>query len=793
MNTKIKNTLFRFATLRKPELIEDEIKNKFFIFHPDFQNSSLFATTIPDFKEKINPFPDDAIAYRTGQDLKLEQADLYNFSNSILKNRLEITADKIVSLRNIPIGVQLEDRLQPLSIEQEMAVWDNLIYQISTKKDIKTRDIAMTLLYGNYLLKTIFNENIPSTNPPSYSIKSDLVLNRYLQARIVIPSPKLFKKSTAVGGARIAQNNTLVNVKTALLLNKSIKIVEEKLLFEQLQQLSIELLKYRKNYNKAEAIRKKQYEVNYANLIDTFYIDNPGSFDDEIDETPQTSLSPREPVYSYEPLPQIDIDKLEEDLTAQSFHLFNEIEANDANSFKEVKEIIQKSFSKIANNQLQEKRLTKSFQTFKGIILPSSAARINENITFVLASNYRQHTNILLLNAALHFGVEMIAITQISVTLFQNGLLAAETNSCSFTENIDGVIGVGLFPNGVNLQNTNNLSLEVLFTLNTGSRYSIAIENILINSETKGLMSLEYDGEVPVEDENEPIKYGITRLGIADYKTVEQSLCCYQPGEVSHIENIMASEYKEKSTKRVRKSESTTTYESTTEREQISDTVSTERNDLHQEISKIKQESKNFAVQLGIHWGKKDKWGGDLNTSFAYSNNKEEAHNMAKSEAKELTERAMDRIVNKVREERINKITEEYTEEQKHGLDNRLGIQHISGVYRWLDKKYENQIFNYGKRLIYEFMIPEPAYLHNLSLSEMKNENIEELVKPLDPRENGLSTIDDVNISTYQKWASMYNASIEAPPRNFIHFGKSYAYMAAADENISLAKEWNDL
>ena len=51
----------------------------------------------------------------------------------------------------------------------------------------------------------------------------------------------------------------------------------------------------------------------------------------------------------------------------------------------------------------------------------------------------------------------------------------------------------------------------------------------------------------------------------------------------------------------------------------------------------------------------------------------------------------------------------EFEENNKHGFDNRDGAEHVSGVYRWIDIIYKNQLVNYGKRLMYEFMVPEPS------------------------------------------------------------------------------------
>ena len=52
----------------------------------------------------------------------------------------------------------------------------------------------------------------------------------------------------------------------------------------------------------------------------------------------------------------------------------------------------------------------------------------------------------------------------------------------------------------------------------------------------------------------------------------------------------------------------------------------------------------------------------------------------------------------------------EVEETSKHVVNNsEPGSDHNSGMYRWLDKIYEAQIVNYGKRLMLEIYVPEPA------------------------------------------------------------------------------------
>ncbi|WP_435524632.1 hypothetical protein [Chryseobacterium indoltheticum] len=181
-----------------------------------------------------------------------------------------------------------------------------------------------------------------------------------------------------------------------------------------------------------------------------------------------------------------------------------------------------------------------------------------------------------------------------------------------------------------------------------------------------------------------PSGFGMKNIGVADYLKVEQSTYCYVEGDVAHIENIMAREYKERSTRRLKRSESQTTKSTESEKEKLTDTTSTERHEMQSEISKILQESKDFAAQAGVtaDWKIGDAgFGAYANASYATHNSKEESNRQAVTEAKDITARALDRIVTKVKEERIDKVLEEYEENNKHGFDNTKGSNHVVGVY----------------------------------------------------------------------------------------------------------------
>jgi hypothetical protein len=283
-----------------------------------------------------------------------------------------------------------------------------------------------------------------------------------------------------------------------------------------------------------------------------------------------------------------------------------------------------------------------------------------------------------------------------------------------------------------------------------------------------------------------PLGFGVKQIGIADYNKVEQSIHGYVEGEVAHIENIMAREFKEKSTRRLRRNETTETFSTETEREQLTDTSTADRFEMQSEVAKVIAQSRDFAggVNSTTNWGggdgsKTPSFNLNVNSNYATHNSTEESTRQAVTNAKEITERALDRIVSKVKEERVVKILEEFEENNSHGFDNRKGDKHVVGVYRWVDKVLKNQIVNYGKRLMFEFMIPEPAKIHNLAMKELINQNkTNSISKPIDPRKalsNKVENYSQLTSTLAVHWSSVYNVDIDTMPSEVIHVTKSFS------------------
>lgn len=363
----------------------------------------------------------------------------------------------------------------------------------------------------------------------------------------------------------------------------------------------------------------------------------------------------------------------------------------------------------------------------------------------------------------------------------------------------------------------NGCQLEAELTLDDGKVYTCKIPMTIytergIDSVTRtynltgeGNICPKGNGNPTIPGEDRPFipsGFGMKNIGITDYKKVEQSTYCYVEGDVAHIENIMAREYKERATRRLRRSESQTTVSSETEKERLTDTTSTERHEMQSEIAKILQESKDFSAQTGFSasWkaGPSGSIGLSANASYATHNSKEESTRQAVTEAKDITARALDRIVAKIKEERIDKIIEEYEENNKHGFDNTKGNSHVVGVFRWVDKIVKNQIYNYGKRMMFEFMVPEPAKLHNLGMKVSNNvEN--QLVKPVDPRKSpvhkleNFASLDGPTGETVLKfWLGKYNIETNIYNDNLV-LSRSYSEAAVGENEVFSKNESIDI
>lgn len=234
------------------------------------------------------------------------------------------------------------------------------------------------------------------------------------------------------------------------------------------------------------------------------------------------------------------------------------------------------------------------------------------------------------------------------------------------------------------------------------------------------------------------MKPTIVPFGVGDLMVVKQDLARYEPGEVAHVENVMATEKRGREHRRLRRTEETFVVEQEHLEESQRDLQSTERFELKQETQKTVVQDTKFQIGAEIS-GKFGPVQVGVNSEFSTSNSKTESDRRATEYAKEVVDKSINKIVDRVRQERTTKTTEEFEEKNFHSFENTDG-DHKTGVYRWVDKFYRVKVVNYGKRLFYEFIVPEPAAFHVYARLHAINTSLLPL-EPEPPHKPGSDTI----------------------------------------------------
>lgn len=247
-------------------------------------------------------------------------------------------------------------------------------------------------------------------------------------------------------------------------------------------------------------------------------------------------------------------------------------------------------------------------------------------------------------------------------------------------------------------------------------------------------------------------------LGVGDLIRVDQTLLRYEAADVSHIENVLASEHKLRKHRRLNRVEQVFEEETVTETERQRDLESTERFEMQEETEETIESESDLQTGVKIT-GSYGSVKVSSSTDFARTEARSESTSEARSYSREITERAVKKIRKRVSERRKRTTVEETEETNTHGFDNRESDEHVTGVYRWVEKVYEAQLVDYGKRLMLEFVVPEPAALYRHMQANRDVEGVT-LEKPEPPE----ITPSDLRSYNYRYWVDQYEVEGAAPP-----------------------------
>lgn len=858
-------TLFRFVSLRNPQLAKREENSKFIFRNDSYRGvfDSLLDGWAASGKSKIDFLTEQAKSadFNFGN-IKRTEADIESwFGNFYISSKKLVTngslpADEVNMLKGL-IDTISQD---PVKREQIFTgLWDSIIYQILSQENFYIKELLTQILQTIHYVKnynTFSSEQIAS--------KKLAKQTEVATAKVVIPD-SLFIDSVPldvhinafrVGFSAVGSDDPIngqVNQGTDLIKNAEENMVtflpsesvlkRQKVASATYEKTQLEALK--KELFKAQNIYKKQYAKaydlafkDYQDLVKPVYDDYEqqllqveATFTKEMtDASKKLALSqvakPEVPEFQFEFRKERDISflhsKLSETLLRSFVDLIGEyaesenlsgrlhngeilpenivtigddqfvLPEDENQNFEEILETINSKLSDLNDVIYQNTEVEKQeYVSVGGVLIPVTQNSIsNVIIRDAEFCAYESHTNSGIVNIGGRMSIsDSSTFSDVIYNISNGNLIVKEGNNYNLLRTNDGVLEIkDLFNNQLSKADFNRSNTFIMKCKIDGLSTTLTVDISNQGCNRAELISVPNDNPTSPDSSDSfiPKGFGIKRLGIADYLKVEQSTHAYVEGEVANIENIMAREYREKSTRRLRRSEVTETTSSDTEREQLTDTTTASRFEMQSEIAKIMQEATDAGISANTGYS-----GGGFSinvaASYASHRSKEESMRQAVTQAQDITARALDRVVTKVHQERIEKIVEEFEENNSHGFDNRKGDKHVVGVYRWVDKLMKNQVWNYGKRLMFEFAVPQPAKLHLLAMNSR-----EKIAMPVDPRKSltfnmsDYTALSDENVLKH--WTSVYNVEIEKKSDSLV-LSKSFSEAQIGEDEVFSKKE----
>jgi hypothetical protein len=210
-----------------------------------------------------------------------------------------------------------------------------------------------------------------------------------------------------------------------------------------------------------------------------------------------------------------------------------------------------------------------------------------------------------------------------------------------------------------------------------------------------------------------PSVFGLLRrpvhgVGFREFHVVKQHIRRYELAEVGRIENILKGESRDHSQEHTlsRETESVTEAETTTESDK--ELSSTDRIDIKNEAeNQVKEQTK---VDGGVHAqydGGSFKLQADLTVSYTKAS--EDTRKFSSDIAKDVTQKAVTKVTERLKQTQRTRITEIFKDTEAQSFDNKGGTAHVSGVYQWMQKVYLSQVFNLGRHMLLDLMVPEPG------------------------------------------------------------------------------------
>ncbi|GAA6142503.1 hypothetical protein [Hydrogenophaga sp. 5NK40-0174] len=730
--TPIRTELFSFATFKSPQLIDVERKRVFFVVHPDPSKShfikGLDEQDLPVARQILRQRQKDFKALRRRDDVAHLNFAMYQFSQRLYEER---TRDWTVAELNAIRG-----KLEPLPMGALVTLWDNLFREALGGKNAPLRQACIQMLVADHFVRVFSSEAFESRalelikapkgpDETSDDARISTFAKRVARAKVVMP------RAFSMGAMRKADEG------------EGGKQGQQKKGGRDISQYEVE----------RETTRRRRPD---PAAIDQLHQDHTAGVTGERIKSLQRTKKELQAVSRSDEVTRSDVSsfaRLEEKapgtFSATTRKLIAHRKARGVNLGR-VQNMLDQRIAK------EERRKALAEQRQRPGVGASARSPVAVD-TFIVTHELAVDDESRDMHLTLQLADEDAFVRKAAITLTTGD---GQVYQSSEVEELPTLqrrqVSVDLFPGQViDFGRARSYQIEGTLELDDGTELELSAETTLAKDRVGGValrkvmpggrdVLPDHDIQVFDKDPQTDAKgrlFGVNNVGVAVFHKVEQEVCCYVPGEVSHIENILAREYKERQTRSLTSTETTTEDTTAWEAENQRDTSTAMRNELQSEVAAVLNRETNVGTNAstgvtGSVAGQEFR--ADAAFDFGYSNGSTASNTDARTYAEDVTRAATERVLQKTTVKRTSKMLSEFEETNRHGFDNREGTEHVTGVYRWLDIIYRNRLINYGKHLMVEFLIPEPAvfYLKALNRANKPTDEgpIDETSKPQPPK-----------------------------------------------------------
>ncbi|HCA26869.1 MAG TPA: hypothetical protein DEP05_04390 [Betaproteobacteria bacterium] len=257
-------------------------------------------------------------------------------------------------------------------------------------------------------------------------------------------------------------------------------------------------------------------------------------------------------------------------------------------------------------------------------------------------------------------------------------------------------------------------------------------------------------------------------LGFADLNVVKQRLVRYRLGDLAYVENVMRGESKERA-EHHRQQVETDDYDAinqtdgeTHEQDYNGRATTAEQaaanplNDLKREFDSLKKDYGSDGLSVTVTGGWTDTLDGPQTLD-----------NQAAAYARSLLDRAAARVARRVGSERSRRSLEEFSEHNIRRFHNEEGVNHVIGVYRWIDEVHAAHLEHRGSRLVLECVMASPAADYVRRNNVLHGVNVTAPIPPWigDKKIAPIHSAADMTRDNYAALAARYAAAgVEPPP-----------------------------